>query len=49
MTCHPEGGCWCAELPHVVPMPSDDEGCLCEKCLRAKIEALQKTAQREKS
>ncbi len=41
MTCKPEGGCWCAELPHVVPMPADDEGCLCRNCLLAKIEALQ--------
>jgi len=39
MTCQPEGGCWCAELPHV-PMPADAEGCLCRNCLRAKIEAL---------
>jgi len=41
MTCKPEGGCWCAELPHVVPMPSDAEGCLCRKCLLAKIETPQ--------
>ena len=40
MTCKPEGGCWCAELPHV-PMPADAEGCLCRNCLLAKIEALQ--------
>jgi hypothetical protein len=40
MTCQPEGGCWCAELPHV-PMPTDAEGCLCPNCLRAKIETLQ--------
>jgi len=40
MTCQPEGGCWCAELPHV-PMPTDAEGCLCRNCLLAKIEALQ--------
>ncbi len=39
MTCQPEGGCWCAELPHV-PMPTGDEGCLCRNCLLAKIEAL---------
>jgi hypothetical protein len=43
MTCQPEGGCWCAELPHV-PMPAGDEGCLCRNCLLAKIEALQKSA-----
>jgi len=43
MTCQQEAGCWCAELPHV-PMPADDEGCLCRNCLLAKIEALQKPA-----
>jgi len=44
MTCKPEGGCWCAELPPVVPMPPDAEGCLCRNCLLAKIEALQNSA-----
>jgi len=42
MTCTQEAGCWCAELPHV-PMPADDEGCLCRDCLLAKIETLQKS------
>jgi len=42
MTCQPEGGCWCAELPRI-PMPTDAAGCLCRNCLRAKIEALQKS------
>jgi len=41
MTCQPEGGCWCAELPRI-PMPTDAKGCLCPNCLRAKIAALQK-------
>jgi hypothetical protein len=40
MTCEQQAGCWCAELPHV-PMPADDEGCLCRNCLLAKIAALQ--------
>jgi hypothetical protein len=40
MTCQPEGGCWCAELPRV-PMPAGAKGCLCPDCLRAKIAALQ--------
>jgi hypothetical protein len=41
MTCRPEGGCWCAELPHCVPMPAGKgEGCLCRNCLLAKMEAL---------
>jgi len=43
MTCKQESGCWCAELPHV-PMPADEEGCLCRNCLLAKIEALQNPA-----
>lgn len=36
MSCKPEGGCWCAELPHG-PMPvvsaGEVEGCLCRSCL----------------
>jgi hypothetical protein len=48
MTCKPEGGCWCAELPKI-PMPTDDEGCLCRNCLRAKIEALQNPAKRKET
>jgi len=44
MTCQPEGGCWCAELPPVVPMPTNGEGCLCRNCLLAKIESLQNPA-----
>jgi hypothetical protein len=47
MTCQPEGGCWCAELPKI-PIPADAEGCLCANCLRAKIAALQKSSEREK-
>jgi hypothetical protein len=42
MTCQPEGGCWCAELPHVIPMPTADAqpgGCLCRACLLEKIKA----------
>ena len=41
MTCQPEGGCWCGELPRV-PMPIDAKGCLCPDCLRARIAELQK-------
>jgi hypothetical protein len=43
MTCQQETGCWCAELPKI-PMPANDEGCLCRGCLMAKIEALQRAA-----
>jgi hypothetical protein len=42
MTCQPEGGCWCAELPPI-PMPTNAKKCLCEKCLRARIEALRES------
>ncbi len=48
MTCQPEGGCWCAELPKV-PMPTDAEGCLCRCCLRAKIEGLQNAGKRKEA
>jgi len=48
MTCRPEGGCWCTELPKV-PMPADAQGCLCRNCLLAKIEALQNAAARKKA
>lgn len=38
MTCQPEGGCWCGELPHL-PMPAEGESkdCLCRACLLEKI------------
>jgi hypothetical protein len=49
MTCKPEGGCWCAELPRVVPMPTDTEGCLCRNCLLAKIEALRNPGKRKEA
>jgi hypothetical protein len=48
MTCQPEGGCWCAELPSV-PMPADAEGCLCPTCLRVKIESLQNSEKRKEA
>jgi hypothetical protein len=48
MTCQPEGGCWCAELPRV-PMPADTKGCLCRTCLRAKIESLQSSEKRKEA
>jgi hypothetical protein len=38
MSCQPEGGCWCAELPKVLPIPeSKSEGCLCRDCLTRKL------------
>ena len=54
MTCQPEGGCWCAELPNCAPMPKasaqgEAEGCLCLNCLHAKIEALRKMNQVQKA
>ncbi|HTB92323.1 MAG TPA: hypothetical protein VK728_05800 [Candidatus Sulfotelmatobacter sp.] len=42
MTCRQAPGCWCAELPHVIPMPAADAqlaGCLCRACLLEKIKA----------
>jgi hypothetical protein len=48
MTCQPEGGCWCAELPHV-PMPADAKGCLCPTCLRAKIESQQNSEKQKEA
>jgi hypothetical protein len=35
MICQPDGGCWCAELPIVTPMPADGIAhCVCPDCLR---------------
>jgi hypothetical protein len=48
MTCEQQSGCWCAELPHI-PMPADDEGCLCRDCLLAKIEASHNSAKRKEA
>jgi len=42
MTCQPEGGCWCADLPQCVPLSPDAKRCLCKNCLLAKIESLRK-------
>lgn len=36
----PEGKCWCAELPPVVPF-TDNTGCLCPGCLKAKVEVIE--------
>jgi hypothetical protein len=48
MTCKPEGGCWCAELPRV-PMPADATACLCRNCLLAKIAAIQKLREKKEA
>jgi hypothetical protein len=48
MTCQPEGGCWCAELPRM-PMPADAKACLCLQCLRAKIAARQKAGEKKEA
>ncbi|MCD5361411.1 MULTISPECIES: cysteine-rich CWC family protein [Chromobacterium] len=29
-----EGGCWCADLPQVLPLPYGHGDCLCPDCLR---------------
>lgn len=34
--CRPGGGCWCAEEPGRLPLPSlAGDDCLCPACLRA--------------
>jgi hypothetical protein len=39
MSCNPDHGCWCADLPHVLPIPDEvAKGCLCPNCLAGKIE-----------
>ena len=39
--CMQAAGCWCAELPNVVPIPDDPaRGCLCRACLTKKIDSL---------
>jgi hypothetical protein len=39
--CRQAVGCWCAELPWKLPVPSDTadlaKGCLCPECLRAVV------------
>jgi hypothetical protein len=39
--CKQSPGCWCADLPWTVPVPSDrtdnSKGCLCPNCLPEKI------------
>jgi len=43
MSCLPEGGCWCAELPRG-PMPvitagsTEAVGCFCRECLSKQLE-----------
>jgi hypothetical protein len=46
MICQPEGGCWCSELPRV-PIPAGAKACLCSNCLRARIAALHKSAEKK--
>jgi hypothetical protein len=39
MRCDPGPGCWCAELPHVLPVPDvATKGCLCRSCLMKQLE-----------
>lgn len=39
MICTKEPGCWCADFPHVLPVPDDPaKGCLCRSCLTAKLQ-----------
>jgi hypothetical protein len=42
-TCNPNAGCWCAELPNLMPVPNPGTGaCLCRNCLTAKLQAAPK-------
>jgi hypothetical protein len=38
-----EKTCWCASLPHVLPVPKEGEarGCLCPTCLQEAVDTLQ--------
>ncbi len=39
MSCDPGNGCWCADLPHVLPVPDvATKGCLCRSCLMKQLE-----------
>jgi Leucine-rich repeat (LRR) protein len=40
LSCQPEGGCWCAELPNKMPVPDAKAGCLCRDCLTAQLARL---------
>ncbi len=45
MTCGKgQSTCWCADLPHIVPMPEQSAGCLCRTCLQAEIDRLEREA-----
>jgi hypothetical protein len=42
-SCDPEAGCWCAELPNLLPIPNSGMGaCLCRNCLTGKLQDAQK-------
>jgi hypothetical protein len=39
ISCEPEHGCWCADFPHVLPVPDEaTTGCLCRSCLTKRVE-----------
>ena len=37
MNCDLDEHCWCADFPHM-PMPKDEQACLCPGCLKDKID-----------
>jgi hypothetical protein len=38
MSCDPGHDCWCADLPHALPVPDrGTTGCLCRDCLTTKL------------
>jgi len=50
MDCQPEGGCWCAELPALLPVPAPESaGCLCRSCLEERMRTIQTNAPEDAS
>ncbi|HTL80982.1 MAG TPA: hypothetical protein VL651_04730 [Bacteroidia bacterium] len=37
--CNTERGCWCEELPNLIPLTENAE-CLCKNCLEKKIDGV---------
>ncbi|UTD30401.1 cysteine-rich CWC family protein [Bradyrhizobium sp. WD16] len=42
--CNLSGGCWCNDISARLPLPTNDEDCLCPACLRAVADAARRTA-----
>ena len=35
-----EASCWCAALPHAMPLPPGESYCMCPPCLAEKVQDL---------